>query len=84
MFSITASWLNLLGLGSPSAIVLGYIDPGTSNVLVPAAVGSLGAALLVVKHYWRKLVGLGRSEDENPSPDDPQQPSEEDGPSPSS
>jgi len=68
----------LLNFGGAPTAVVAYIDPGTTNVIVPAAVGSLGAALLVVKHYWRKITGLGGNNQNEPEDDqDPQQEEEQ-------
>jgi len=57
---LTAAVECLFGFNAVANTALGYIDPGTSNVLIPAAVGSVGAAVLFVKHYWRKIVRLAR------------------------
>lgn len=40
--------------------VLAYIDPGTTNVIVPSLVALAGAAGVALKVYWGRIVGLLR------------------------
>ncbi|MDD5706836.1 MAG: hypothetical protein PHR35_13010 [Kiritimatiellae bacterium] len=37
---------------------LGYLDPGTGSVALQLIVGGLLGAALVVKTFWRRIVGI--------------------------
>lgn len=37
-----------------------YIDPGTGALFVQAAIGAIATALVTLKYWWSKVIGIFR------------------------
>jgi len=48
--------------------ILAYIDSGTGSLLLQAIVGGVAAGGVVMKVYWRRLLGLLRIRREEEGP----------------
>ena len=53
---------------------LAYLDPGTGSMVLQLLLGGIAGAVVILKLYWRRFVGLFRGnaqeEVENPSSKD--------------
>ncbi len=55
-------------------LALAYLDPGTGSMLLQLLLGGIAGAVVILKLYWRRFVGLfrgpAREESEHPSSED--------------
>jgi len=53
---------------------LAYLDPGTGSMVLQLLLGGIAGAVVILKLYWRRFVGLfrgnAREESENSSSED--------------
>ncbi|WP_342348289.1 hypothetical protein [uncultured Nitrospira sp.] len=55
-------------------LALAYLDPGTGSMVLQLLLGGIAGAVVILKLYWRRFVGLFRGkvpeESEHPSSED--------------
>jgi hypothetical protein len=59
--------LFLIGMEDPA---LAYLDPGTGSMILQLLLGGIAGAMVILKLYWRRFVGLfrGNSSEDTKSP----------------
>lgn len=61
--ALTLLSLSVLLVFAAEATLHGYLDPGSTNLLLQGVVGGIAAVLVVVKTFWRRmLTGFQRPE----------------------
>ena len=66
MLSRLPAILSLAGVASilSTGTAHAYLDPGTASLILQGIVGAIGAGIVTMGFYWRKVTGfLGRKSD---------------------
>ncbi len=67
-FYLSSILLILLGISNPA---WAYIDPGAGSLFLQLLLGGVAGAIVVLKLYWHKFVGLFRKNSSQRSGDFP-------------